>query len=86
VTAAIPAGAVLAVNLAMPSTKDYDVQVLSSDGDNVLATNHQAAGISETIRLTNTSSTSQTYILRVFSADGSSSTVSPYTLIAGKAS
>jgi hypothetical protein len=86
VTAAIPAGAVLAVNLAMPSTKDYDVQVLSSDGVTVLASNHQGAGISETIRLTNTSSASQTYILRVFSADGSSSTVSPYTLIAGKAS
>jgi hypothetical protein len=82
VTVAVLPGKVLTVNLAMPYAKDYDVQVLASDGVTLVASNHQGAGVSETIYVTNTSSTSQTYKLRVFSADGTSSTTSPYTLIA----
>jgi hypothetical protein len=82
-TASIPAGKVLLVNLAMPMNMDYDVQILAGDGVTVLASDHREAGISETLRLTNLTSSSQTYKLRVFSANGSFSTVSPYTLMAG---
>jgi hypothetical protein len=82
-TASIPAGKVLTVNLAMPMNMDYDVQILANDGVTVLASDHRGAGISETLRLTNLTSSSQTYKLRVFSANGSFSAISPYTLIAG---
>lgn len=85
-TYAVPAGKQFTVHLAMSYSKDYDVQILASDGITVLASNHQGAGMSETLTLRNSSLTSQTYKLRVFSADGSFSTTSPYTLIVGKAS
>ncbi len=85
-TYAVPAGKQFTVNLAMPYSKDYDVQILSSDGTTVLASNHQGAGMSETLTMKNMSSSSQTYMLRIFSADGSFSATSPYTLIVGKAS
>jgi len=84
-TYAVPAGKQFTVHLAMPYSKDYDVQILASDGITVLASNHQGAGMSETLTLKNSSSSSQTYKLRIFSADGSFSTTSPYTLIVGKA-
>ena len=77
-------GRTLMVNLSASSSLDYDVQVLAMDGVTVLASNHQAAGFSETIYLKNTATTSHTYTLRVFSADGSYSTTSPYTLMVGE--
>jgi hypothetical protein len=85
-TYAVPAGKQFMVNLAMPYAKDYDVQILANDGITVLASNHQGPGMSETLTLRNTSTTAQTYKIRIFSADGSFSTTSPYTLIVGKAS
>src|SRR5688500_475213 len=80
-TQAVPAGRRIVVTLNMPMTRDYDVQLLAADGVTVLASNHNGAGIAENLFLTNTSLTSEAYKLRVFSADGSYATTSPYSLI-----
>jgi hypothetical protein len=73
----------MTVNLSMPYQMDYDVQILANDGVTVLASNHMGAGFGETLLLQNTATSSQSYIVRVFSADGSSTTTSPYTLTVG---
>ena len=83
-TYAVPAGKTFTVHLGASYPRDYDVQLLASDGVTVLAHNHQQAGMGETITYTNQTSTSQTYKLRVFSYDGSYSATSLYTLIVGK--
>lgn len=85
-TYAVPAGKQFTVHLGASYPRDYDVQILASDGITVLASNHQGPGMGETVTLRNTSTSSQTYKLRVFSADGSFSTTSFYTLIVSQAS
>lgn len=85
-TYAVPAGKQFTINLAASYPRDYDVQILASDGVTVLASNHQGPGMGEMLTFRNTSLTSQTYIVRVFSADGSFSTTSLYTLVVSKAS
>lgn len=71
------------VQLNMPFGFDYDVQILANDGVTVIATDIMASGSIELHSMTNSALVGQSYILRVFSANGSYSTVSPYSVMIG---
>lgn len=83
-THAILPGKELSVSLSVPAGKDYDLQVLDYDGLNVLASRHAGAGSTESIKFKNTTNSSNSYKLRVFSHDGSFSETATYTLTVGK--
>jgi hypothetical protein len=84
VSHAVMPGKEVSLTLSVPSDKDYDVQIISYDGAQVLASAHAGTGRTESVRLKNETSTTMDYKFRVFSYDGSFSTTSSYVLTVGK--
>jgi hypothetical protein len=69
----LPAGRTLVADLAMPSTKDYDLKLYNSSGTQI-GSSTNAAGVAEKITYANSGSASITVYLRVYGYNSAYST------------
>jgi Zn-dependent metalloprotease len=73
----LPAGTIT-VDLTVPSTKDYDLKLYSSNGTTQIGSGTNGSGVAEHITYTN--ATAQTVYIKVYGYSGAYSTTLPYTL------
>ncbi|MBX7220252.1 MAG: pre-peptidase C-terminal domain-containing protein [Blastocatellia bacterium] len=80
----LAAGQSVTINLTVPSTRDYDLYLLSTSGYVEARSTNNGKGISESITFTNTSSGTNTYFAEVEGYSGAFSTSANYTLVIAK--
>ena len=79
----LAAGRQLALDLTVPSNKDYDLYLQSTSGFVEARSTRVGNGVAESIRFTNTSSGTNTYYLKVVGYSGANSTTN-YSLLVAK--
>ena len=77
----VGAGRTIRLDMTVPSNKDYDLYLYNSAGSQV-GYSIQNTGLPEQIIYTNTSSSTQTFYIKVLGYNGAYSTSSPYQLTA----
>ncbi|MBP7868353.1 MAG: M4 family metallopeptidase [Acidobacteria bacterium] len=75
----VATGKTVAVNLVVPSGKDYDVKVYNSSNTQV-ASGTNGAGTAENVSFSNSTGSTQTYYIKVYGYNGAYSTTLNYTV------